>query len=211
MIVVIFGLPGSGKGTQSIFLKEKYKLQLISVGDLLRGIISSNSDLGERIKCIVESGNLIEDDIICELLNNQLKLSDGNLLLDGFPRNLNQAHFLTQALMKRYNKDVDYVIELQASDSVVIDRLQKRLICLDCNSNSSLEDNSEFVCTNCKSRRLKRRVDDMDISIIQNRIRDYKLQMRNLRKYYTSKLLAIDAALSIDRVKEEINAKISVI
>lgn len=93
MIVVIFGPPGSGKGTQSNILMEKYDLQLISVGDLLRSIILSESDLGKRIKDIVESGNLIQDNIICELLYSEIISMGDNLLLDGFPRNLNRHIF----------------------------------------------------------------------------------------------------------------------
>lgn len=93
MIITIFGPPGSGKGTQSSLLIAKYNFKLVSVGDLLRNIISSESKLGKGIKDTVESGNLIQDEVICKLLCDQLALIDGDFLLDGFPRNLNQAHF----------------------------------------------------------------------------------------------------------------------
>ncbi|MDR2831825.1 MAG: nucleoside monophosphate kinase [Rickettsiales bacterium] len=212
MIITIFGPPGSGKGTQSSLLIVKYNLKLISVGGLLRNIISSGSKLGKKIKGTVESGNLIQDEIICELLRDQLVLMDGNCLLDGFPRNLNQAHFLTQILQEKYNRDVDIVIELQLDDKIVIDRLKNRLVCLDCKSIysvSSFKSSDNPTCTKCKSMRLEKRIDDADMSAINKRISEYYLQMKGLREYYRGKLLTIDANLSVDKVTQEIESKIS--
>ncbi|WCR58255.1 adenylate kinase family protein [Wolbachia endosymbiont of Ctenocephalides felis wCfeJ] len=212
MIITIFGPPGSGKGTQSILLIAKYNLQLISIGDLLRNIISSGSELGKKIKNTVESGNLIQDEVICELLRSQLACVDDNFLLDGFPRNLNQAHFLTQVLRERYNKDVDIVIELQLDGEVAIKRLKDRLVCLDCKSvysASSFKSGNNFVCTKCKSTRLERRVDDSDLSAINKRMSEYHIQIKDLREYYKDKLLTINANLSVVQVKQEIENKIS--
>ncbi len=212
MIITIFGPPGSGKGTQSSLLIERYNLKLISVGDLLRNIISSGSELGKKIKDTVESGNLIQDGVICELLYDQLALMDDNFLFDGFPRNLNQAHFLTQVLRERYNRDVDIVIELQLNDKVAIDRLKNRLVCLDCKSvysTFSFKDDNNLVCTRCKSARLEKRIDDSDLSAIDRRIGEYHVQVKSLREYYRDKLLMIDANLNVDQVKQEIESKIS--
>ncbi|WP_395462853.1 adenylate kinase family protein [Wolbachia endosymbiont of Cantharis cryptica] len=212
MIITIFGPPGSGKGTQSNLLIEKYNLKLISVGDLLRNIISSSSELGKKIKDTVESGNLIQDEVICELLRDQLALMDDNFLLDGFPRNLNQAHFLTQILREKYNKDVDIVIELQLDDKIAIDRLKNRLVCLDCKSVyniPSFKSDDNLVCIKCKSTRLERRIDDSDLSAIGRRISEYHIQIKSLREYYKDKLLTIDANLNVGQVKQEIESKIS--
>ncbi|MDD9331738.1 MAG: nucleoside monophosphate kinase [Wolbachia sp.] len=212
MITTIFGPPGSGKGTQSRLLISGYNLRLISVGDLLRNIISSGSDLGKKIKDIVESGNLIQDDIICKLLHDQLELMDNNFLLDGFPRNLNQAYFLTQILQEKYSRDVDVVIELQLDDETAIDRLKNRLICLDCKSIysvSSFKDSDNLTCIKCKSAKLEKRIDDANISAINKRISEYHIQMKNLRKYYGDKLLTIDASLGVDKVAQDIKNKIS--
>ncbi|APR97989.1 adenylate kinase family protein [Wolbachia endosymbiont of Folsomia candida] len=212
MIITIFGPPGSGKGTQSSLLMAKYDLKLISVGDLLRNIISSGSELGKKIKDTVESGNLIQDNIICELLRDQLALVDDNCLLDGFPRNLNQAHFLTQILQEKYKRDVDIVIELQLDDEIAIDRLKNRLVCLDCKSIysvSSFKGSDNPACLKCKSTRLEKRIDDADISAINKRISEYHLQMKDLREYYRDKLLTIDANLGVNKVTQEIENKIS--
>ncbi|NUY39589.1 adenylate kinase [Wolbachia endosymbiont of Litomosoides brasiliensis] len=212
MIITVFGPPGSGKGTQSSLLIEKYNLKLISVGDLLRSIISSGSELGKKIKDTVESGNLIQDGIICELLCDQLALMDDNFLLDGFPRNLSQAHFLTQILRERYNRDVDIVIELQLNGKVAVDRLRNRLMCLDCKSiysASSFKDEDNLICTRCKSVRLERRIDDANLSAIGRRIGEYHIQIKSLREYYRDKLLMIDANFNVDQVKQEIESKIS--
>ncbi|GFR14563.1 adenylate kinase [Trichonephila clavata] len=206
MIITIFGPPGSGKGTQSSLLIAKYSLKLISVGDLLRNIISDGSELGKKIKGTVESGNLIQDEIICGLLHDQLALMDDNCLLDGFPRNLNQAHFLTQVLQEKYNRDVDIVIELQLDDNIAIDRLKNRLACLDCKSIYSVSSFKSTTCAKCKSTRLEKRIDDADMSAINKRISEYHLQMKGLRKYYKGKLLTIDANLSVDEVTQEIES-----
>lgn len=212
MIITIFGLPGSGKGTQSNLLVAKYGLKLISVGDLLRSIISSNTKLGKEIKDIVESGNLIQDKIICDLLHTEIKHMDGNFLLDGFPRNLNQAHFLTQVLQEKYNKDIDVALELEIDDMVAMDRLQNRIICSDCKSIYSVpsfEDSGSVVCVKCKSKNLKKRVDDANVTAINKRIDEYHLQMKDLRGYYRGKLLTINANLSVEEVMKEIEGKIS--
>ncbi len=210
MIITIFGSPGSGKGTQSGFLVKKYNLHLISVGDSLRNIVSSGSDLGHKIKGIIESGNLIQDDIICELFSNELPLSS-SLLLDGFPRNINQACFLTDILQKKYNRDVDYVIELQVDDNVVIDRLRNRLVCLDCKSvYNMLLFESNIVCKKCKGRRLEKRTDDLNIDVIQARIKEYHIQMKDLREYYKTRLFTIDASLNVNQVVQAIEEQISV-
>ncbi|QOD38019.1 adenylate kinase family protein [Candidatus Wolbachia massiliensis] len=211
MIITIFGPPGSGKGTQSSLLIAKYNLMLISVGDLLRNIISGNSELGRKIKDTVKSGNLIQDEVICELLRDQLVLMNDSFLLDGFPRNLNQARFLTQVLLERYNRDVDIVIELQLDDKVAIDRLKDRLVCLDCKSIysiSSFKDN-DLVCMKCKSTKLERRIDDSDLSAINRRISEYYIQIKSLREYYKDKLLTVNANLNVGQVKQEIENKIS--
>ncbi|OEY86397.1 adenylate kinase [Wolbachia pipientis] len=210
MIIVIFGPPGSGKGTQSSFLVKRYNLQLISVGDLLRDIVSSESDLGQKIKSIIESGNLIQDNIICELLSNALP-SASNLLLDGFPRNINQARFLTQTLKEKCNKDVDFALELQIADNIVIDRLRNRLVCLDCKSiYNALLFQGDTVCAKCKSTRLEKRTDDMNEDVIQTRIREYNSKMKSLREYYKTKLLIVDASLNVAQVTEEIKMLINI-
>ncbi|VDO37235.1 unnamed protein product [Onchocerca flexuosa] len=113
-------------------MKEVIATKLL--GDLLRSIISGDSELGKEIKNAVEFGNLIQDEVICELLRDQLALIDDNFLLGGFPRNLNQAHFLTQILREKYNRNVNIVIELEIDYKIAIDRLRNRLVCLDCKS-----------------------------------------------------------------------------
>lgn len=116
---------------------------------------------------------------------------------------------MSQVLKERYGKDIDYAIELQVDDDIVINRLQNRFICLDCGSISSFANVDDAVCAKCNSVRLEKRVDDVNMSAIQKRISEYHIQMKGLREYYKDKLLSINASLSIDRVTEEIEAKIS--
>ncbi|WP_333023467.1 adenylate kinase family protein [Wolbachia endosymbiont of Pentidionis agamae] len=211
MNILIFGPPGSGKGTQSVFLVKEYNLSIISVGNLLRQIISIGGDLGKKIQKIVESGNLVSDDIICNLLSDQLQLIGDNFLLDGFPRNLTQAHFLTEWLLKVKRRAIDCAIELLIPDEIAVSRMTNRLICMDCNSvyTLSLLQERGLVCIKCHSKNLKKRSDDTDLAAINNRLSEYHMQMQDLRHYYMNKLITVDANRNINVIAEEIAMKIA--
>ena len=94
--IVIFGAPGAGKGTQSDFIVEKYGLTHISTGDLLRKEIADQTDLGKRIKSIMDAGQLVNDDIVIEMIDNAIAHDNKGILFDGFPRNVAQAEVLDQ-------------------------------------------------------------------------------------------------------------------
>ncbi|UWI83151.1 adenylate kinase family protein [Wolbachia endosymbiont of Howardula sp.] len=212
MIITIFGPPGSGKGTQAHLLKIKYNLKLISMGNLLRNIIATENTLGKKIKDTVESGQLIQDDIICELLLTQMNHEDENYILDGFPRNIRQANFLTQILLEKNHKDIDIAIVLQLSDRIVINRLNNRLICLDCANIYSIssfkESNNKSICIKCHSSRIEKRIDDINIETINKRIHEYYFQMKTLKTYYSNQLVIIDAQHNVDQIMQKIESEI---
>ena len=127
MNIVIFGPPGAGKGTQSKFIVEKYNLYQLSTGDLLRNEIKNKTLLGKKISSIMNSGELVSDDIVGNLienfiLNNSYK---NKIIFDGYPRTLSQAKNLDN-LLKKYNQKIDIVLKLSVSLETVKKRILER-------------------------------------------------------------------------------------
>ena len=125
--IVIFGPPGSGKGTQSKKIIEKYGLKHISTGNLLREEIASGSELGNRIKEKIDKGKLISDELITDILNNELdKIGEvPGVIFDGYPRTVNQAEILDDILAGR-GTEVSIMINLEVDEEELIERLLKR-------------------------------------------------------------------------------------
>ena len=126
--IIICGAPGSGKGTQSDLIVDRYKLVHISTGDLLRAEIRSGSALGQKIDSIISQGNLMPDDIMLDLLEQHISsLPEGTkgVILDGYPRTVHQARDLEQLMLKTGDKVVA-VIDLHVDEKELIDRLIAR-------------------------------------------------------------------------------------
>ncbi len=125
--VVIFGAPGSGKGTQSELIIEKYGLHHISTGEVLRDEIAKNTELGKTADSYISKGNLVPDDLIVDILDNMLdeQMLNKGIILDGFPRTINQAKSLQKMLGKR-GHEVSAVIGLEVHEDELVDRLLKR-------------------------------------------------------------------------------------
>ena len=123
MNVILLGAPGSGKGTQSAFLVEKYGLTHLSTGDLLRAEIAAASKLGLKAKAIMDAGELVSDDIVIGMIAK--RLNDKGALFDGFPRTIAQAEALDKLLAEKGQK-IDMAIELQVDDEEIVKRLLAR-------------------------------------------------------------------------------------
>lgn len=175
--LVIFGPPGSGKGTQSVKLAEKYNLKHISTGDIFRSEIKARSELGLKVKSIIESGELVSDELLVDLLRSAMNKSEGNngFLFDGYPRTTQQAHDL-EALLGEVNGKVDKVLALDVPDAELMDRLLKRA-------------------------QLEGRKDDTE-EIIANRLKVYHGQTRPLMDHYKAqgKLAVVNGVGSIDDI-----------
>ena len=126
--ILIFGAPGSGKGTQSAFIKEHYNLDHVSTGDMLRAEIKAGSEVGKKAAAIIERGNLVSDEIISEMLARRVKAEkddkDG-FIFDGYPRTLHQAETLEEILAEHHTA-VTALVELQVPEEQLITRIIER-------------------------------------------------------------------------------------
>ena len=127
MNIVIFGPPGAGKGTQSNFIANKFQLHQLSTGDLLRKEIKDKTKLGNEISSIINSGNLVSNQIVSDLIEKYISNSiyKDRLIFDGYPRNLSQAKNLNTLLIK-YDQQIDMVLKLSVSLKTIVKRISDR-------------------------------------------------------------------------------------
>jgi len=126
--IIIFGAPGSGKGTQSDLIKERFQLEHISTGDVLRAELKNETELGKTAKAYIDQGQLVPDGLICDMLDKQLDRMPADakgVIFDGFPRTIPQAEALEGILQKR-GWSVSVLLELQVDDEELVTRLVKR-------------------------------------------------------------------------------------
>ncbi|MFW7524869.1 adenylate kinase [Vibrio ostreicida] len=123
MRIILLGAPGAGKGTQAQFIMEKYGIPQISTGDMLRAAIKAGTEMGKQAKAVIDAGQLVSDDIILGLIKERIAQSDceKGFLLDGFPRTIPQADGL-----KEMGITVDYVIEFDVANDVIVERMAGR-------------------------------------------------------------------------------------
>ena len=125
MRLILLGPPGAGKGTQAKFLCDAFGIPQISTGDMLRAAVKAGSDLGKRVKAVMDSGALVSDEIILELVHERLQADDckGGYLFDGFPRTLGQAEALSNAKVT-----IEHVVEISVPDEEIVRRMSGRRI-----------------------------------------------------------------------------------
>ena len=184
MILVIFGPPGSGKGTYASRLQTKLNVDVFATGDILREIMKMESSLGKKVKSYVEKGQLVPDDVVIQVLKERMsRASNKNgFILDGFPRTIEQA----KALDKLIN--IDVIIKLTVPDWIIVERLSSRWICKNCGEVYNirfLKPKIEGICDKC-SGQLYQRSDDTP-KVIKDRIGVYERQTEPILKYYTEK------------------------
>jgi len=127
MNLVIFGPPGAGKGTQSGYIAKKFKLYQLSTGELLRNEIKNNTNLGKQISSTINSGNLVSNELVSNLIEKYLsdKTYQNKIIFDGYPRNLIQAQTLNDSLIK-YNQKIHIALRLTVSLDTIIKRIKER-------------------------------------------------------------------------------------
>lgn len=197
--IVLLGPPGAGKGTLSEILLRDEKLAHVSTGDIFRSEIGKGSDLGKLAKSYIDAGKLVPDEVVADMVAAQLlsaECADG-FLLDGFPRTINQAGLLENALAKA-GKKLDAVILFDAPEELLIQRLTARLTCRKCGASYNKifsKPKQEGVCDSCGGELYQRSDDSLETA--KNRLSVYKEQTFPLIEYYTEKSLLskIDSSL----------------
>jgi adenylate kinase len=215
MRIVLLGAPGSGKGTQSQRLVQRFGIPQVSTGDLLRSAVARGTPLGIAAKDAMRAGKLVDDSIVLGMIRERLAQPDtaGGFILDGFPRNLAQANAL-DALLAEIGQPLSGVVLLEVDNRELTRRIAGRRSCPNCGSVYniySLPIGSDLRCTNCAPRpELVQRPDDNEETVV-HRLRVYDEQTRPLVDYYRGKglLRTIDAQADVDVVTVALVAALS--
>ncbi len=206
MINVIFlGPPGSGKGTQALMVAKELKIPAISTGEALRKEVEGQSKIGKIAKSYMSFGELVPDEVVVDIIKNRIAEVDcqKGFILDGFPRNMNQAVVLDLMLSSAVKK-IDVVFNFEVDEEALIKRISGRFSCKKCGAvyNRYFRlPRKEGVCDNCESAQFESREDDNE-STVKNRLKVYHDSTAELIKYYEKKnlLCSIDAIKSVPLV-----------
>ncbi len=208
MNLVLMGLPGAGKGTQAERIVEKYNIPHISTGDMFRAAMKEETELGMKAKSFMDQGQLVPDEVTIGIVRERLEKEDckDGFLLDGFPRTVPQADALEQ-MLEELGRKIDYVINVNVDQSILMERLTGRRICKDCGATYHLVFNppaKDGVCDKCGGE-LYQRADDNE-ETVGNRLEVNVKQSKPLLDFYGSKgyLRNIDGQQAIDKVFADI-------
>lgn len=206
--LVLLGAPGVGKGTQAAELRVRFALAHIATGDMLRAAMADGSPLGQKVRAIVERGDLVPDAVIDEIMEERLARPDARdgFLLDGFPRTLVQAEFLDELLRKRGQR-LDGVINIEIPEEEIVGRLSGRRVCGTCGATYHVRYNRprrDGACDACGSA-LRQRADDATEAVAE-RLRVYHARTAPLVQRYrrAGLLLTIDGRGAPKEVLERI-------
>lgn len=186
MYIVLLGAPGAGKGTQAAMLTDKTKLVQVASGDLFRKALQAQTDLGKKAKEYMDKGLLVPNEITIQMVLERLSEPDikTGAILDGFPRNTEQAKALDEALAKE-NKAIDKAVNIKVSEEEVLARLSGRWVCRKCQTPYHETDNPpkvKGVCDRCGGELYQR--DDDKPETIKNRLQVYQNETAPLVDYY---------------------------
>lgn len=206
MKLVLLGPIGVGKGTQAKRLCDKYGIIHISTGDMLREHLKNKTEIGLKVKEIMDSGGLVSDDIVVEMVKRRVAMPDAEAgyILDGFPRNIAQAEILE----KENILGDDYVaVLLDLEDGVIVKRLGGRRVCPGCSEVYHVPNfppKEEGVCDKCAAAIIQR--DDDREEVVLNRLNIYHETSEPVKEFYKSRnrLIEIDASVGADEVSERI-------
>ena len=186
MRLILVGPPGAGKGTQAVHLASHFSIPHISTGDIFRANIKGETQLGLLAKSYTDAGNLVPDSVTNEMIADRLshKDAEGGFLLDGYPRNIDQAAFL-KGVLESAGTPLDAVLEFELDNAEIIKRLSGRRVCRACSATSHVVFEAPKVsgiCDACGGELLQR-PDDSE-SVIANRLSVYAEQTAPIVDYY---------------------------
>jgi adenylate kinase len=215
MRIVLMGAPGSGKGTQSQRLVERFGIPQISTGDLLRSAVARGTEYGRRAKAAMDAGHLVDDEIVLGIIRERLAEPDAErgFILDGFPRNLAQAQAL-RSMLAAIGKPLDGVVLFEVDYAEIIRRISGRRSCPQCGRVFNVGDpalGDPARCSHCEQHPpLVQRRDDEE-STVRRRLEVYERETRPLAQHYAAQglLRTINADAPVDEVTARLLASLS--
>ena len=207
--LLIMGPPGAGKGTQAANIVSKYGVCHISTGDMFRSAIKNGTEMGKVAQKYIENGELVPDSVTVGIVKERLSQQDileKGFLLDGFPRNLDQAHSL-DTILEELGYNLDAVINVSVLDEILINRIIGRRICRQCGATYHIEFNKpnvEGVCDECGGELYIRKDDTRETA--ENRLNVYSTQTQPLLDFYAERglLVEIDGDQAVSKVFSDI-------
>jgi len=203
----MLGSPGAGKGTQAQYIVNKFNLNQISTGDLLRNEIKNKTDIGKEIENIISKGDFATDDIVNRLLKKVITKHNyrNKIIFDGYPRNLNQAENL-ELILNSDNQSINYILFLNVPRKDIEKRILGRLICEKCSKVfNEFTDKIEIKNHQCEDKHLKKRNDDNPDTLI-NRYEEYMKKTKPVLDFYSSRnnFYEIDGSEKIEVISTKI-------
>jgi len=207
MRVIFLGAPGTGKGTQAVWLSEKFAIPQISTGDILRKAVAEGTELGKAADAVMKSGGLVSDELIVALVRERLEQPDcrPGFILDGFPRTITQGESLD--LMLGREKAIQSVIFFEVSEAEIVTRLTSRRTCSGCARNYNMISDpppASGLCESCGGRIIQRPDDSEET--VRKRLQVYEEKTAPLKEFYNKqkKLYILRAEQPVERVREEL-------
>ncbi len=210
--IILFGPPGAGKGTQAKVIVERYHIPQISTGDILRDNVGRGTELGKKAKAVMDRGELVSDELVCEMVADRLKAPDcaKGYILDGFPRTVAQAEWLDAHLGKQVFNNTrccgaPIVVQFMVEYNVLLQRLTGRRSCPTCGRiyNVHFQPPKNAGVCDADGSQLVTRKDDRE-DVIAERLKAYDQQTLPLAEYYRARgrLMQINADLAPEKVAE---------